>query len=87
MNFLKAFAWVSKKYTVECFPVGEARDFDFKIYEKSSLSILGKLENLHHHFRWSEFEFLEVNDMVEFSIKTVDGYWGAAMGRSGWRRR
>jgi hypothetical protein len=87
LNLLEGFAWVSKTFTIECFSVGNDRDYDFKIYEKSSLSMFGKLGKLLHHFRWSEFRFLEVTEFVDFSVNTVDGPWGASMGRGGFRKR
>jgi hypothetical protein len=87
INFLEAFAWVSKNTSVECISVGDDRDFDFKVYEKSAFSIFGKHGDLLHHFRWSEFEFVEVTNLVNFSIKTIDGSWGAAMGRKGFRKK
>ena len=84
---LEAFSWVSKKYYAECHEIGNNRDFDFKIYEKSAISFLGKSGELVHQFRWSEFLHLEVIDAIKFEIFTIDGSWGAAMGRSGFPKR
>jgi hypothetical protein len=87
LNLFEGFAWVSKTFTIECFSVGNDRDYDFNIYEKSSLSMFGKPGKLIHHFRWSEFIFLEVTEFADFTVNTVDGPWGAAMGRGGFRKR
>ena len=87
LNFLEAFTWVSRSFTVECHSVGEDRDFDFKLYEEPALSIFGKTGKLIHHFRWSEFQYLEIIDLVKFSVHTIDGAWGAAMGRRGFIKR
>jgi hypothetical protein len=83
INFLEAFCWVSKAYSCECLEIGNGRDFEFQIYEKSSLSFLGTKGKVVLLFRWSEFNYISIENLTRFTINTLDKNWGASMGNRG----
>ncbi len=87
INLLEGFCWVSKAYSCECLEIGDGRDFEFQIMEKSTLSFLGTKGKIIFSFRWSEFNFILIENLIRFTLNTFDGNWGASMGRNGFPKR
>jgi len=87
INLLEAFCWVSKAYSCECLEIGDGRDFEFQIMEKSALSFFGQKGNIVFIFRWSEFNSILIENLIRFNLNTIDGNWGASMGRNGFPKR
>lgn len=83
INLLEAFCWVSKAFSCECLEIGDGRDFEFLILEKSNLSFLGARGKVIFLFRWSELEFVSIENTIRFTLNTAHGNWGASMGRGG----
>jgi len=76
ISFIEIYCWVSGIATCECLVVGDHYDYNFSLYEKSSLSMFGKKGNLIFSFRWSEFMKLRLTNHSHFEIITKPGSTG-----------